>query len=373
MSDVDELFRRNDDPANDHRGPRRKRSWIPALAMLAVIVLVGYLLVSWGIGVYQDRFGPPPDFEGAGAGAVLVQVRDGQGAADIGRTLKAKGVVKSVDAFTEAAAKDDRSRGIQVGFYELKKQLPARSALGVLVNPKNLVQSVVTVPEGARVRNVVATILKRTDLKEAAVTAALKKPASIGLPARAHGNPEGYLYPATYSVPPDMTAAQLISQMVAKTVSVEKELDLDGRARSVGLTPEQVLTVASLLEYEANRDEDYPKVARVIYNRLALPMRLQFDSTVSYVSGREGDVWTTAKERSSDSAYNTYNHDGLPPGPIGSPGEATIEAALNPAEGNWLYFVPDFATGKTLFTADYQQHLKNAAKAKKYCQTHDEC
>ena len=80
-----------------------------------------------------------------------------------------------------------------------------------------------------------------------------------------------------------------------------------------------------------------------------------------------------AAERASDSRYNTYRHRGLPPGPIGSPGEATIKAALHPADGDWLYFVPDFQHHTTLFTSSYKQHLKNVAKAKKYCQTHSEC
>ena len=103
--------------------------------------------------------------------------------------------------------------------------------------------------------------------------------------------------------------------------------------------------MASILEYEANRSEDYPKVARVLYNRLDQGMPLQLDSTVSYVSKRSGDVWTTAAERSNTSAYNTYANTGLPPGPIGSPGEETIEAALSPAKGDWLYFVPDYDGG----------------------------
>ncbi len=161
--------------------------------------------------------------------------------------------------------------------------------------------------------------------------------------------------------------------MVTKTKQVERSLDLKQKAGAVNLDPQQVLTVASILQYEANRSVDYPKVARVIYNRLNKDMALQLDSTVSYTSGRTGDVWTTAGERASSSAYNTYQNTGLPPGPIGSPGAETIKAALNPADGDWLYFVPDFANKTTLFTSSYAQHLKNVAKAKKYCQTHDSC
>ena len=122
------------------------------------------------------------------------------------------------------------------------------------------------------------------------------------------------------------------------------------------------MTVASILEYEARRDEDYPKVARVLYNRLNEDIPLQLDSTVSYVSKREGDVWTTAAERADPSEYNTYQHIGLPPGPIGSPGRKTIEAALNPADGNWLYFFAD-KQGVTHFNRSFEDHVAQCRKA----------
>ena len=99
--------------------------------------------------------------------------------------------------------------------------------------------------------------------------------------------------------------------MVTKTVEAEQSLGIEAKAKALGLTPEEVLTVASILEYEANKSEDYPKVARVLYNRMKKDMPLQLDSTVSYVSKRSGDVWTTAAERSNTSLYNTYKHAGL--------------------------------------------------------------
>ncbi len=161
--------------------------------------------------------------------------------------------------------------------------------------------------------------------------------------------------------------------MVAKSVSVNESLDLAAKAEAVNLTPEQVLTVASILEYEANRSEDYPKVARVLYNRLNKGMPLQLDSTVSYISQREGDVYTTAAERANPSAYNTYKHPGLPPGPIGSPGEETIKAALSPAKGDWLYFVPDYEDDTTHFSETFEEHQKWADKLAAYCRKSEEC
>ena len=357
--------------------PRRKRalaSCLVVLVVIGVVAAVAVFAVGQGIDRVKDMFAGPEDYSGEGTGQVLFEVHEGDSTTAIGRNLKAKGVVKSVEAFTDQAAEDSAAaRGIQVGFYEMRKQMSAESAFDVLVDPDNLVQSAVTVPEGARVRAIVDAIASKTDISRKSVVAALADPKSIGLPASAGGNPEGYLYPATYPVGPKDDAVDLLSAMVAKTESVEKDLDVAAGAKALGLTTEEVFTVASILEYEANRDEDYPKVARVIYNRIDQGMPLQLDSTVSYASGREGDVWTTSEERESDSLYNTYKHQGLPPGPIGSPGEATLDAALHPADGDWLYFVPDFEKGTTLFTDDYQEHLRNVEKAKEYCRTHEEC
>lgn len=351
--------------------PKRGRGAKVAAVFVVLALLLGG--AAFAVSKFIDS-GTAPDFAGPGSGEVSFEVHQGDTLAAMGQGLKAAGVVKSVDAFLAATKAEPDSNGIQVGFYQLKKQMRAKDALAVLMDPKNLIQTRVTVTEGARVRDVIATIVAKTEFKKREVRQALKDP-SLGLPADAEGNPEGYLFPATYSVVPGMSVLDLVKQMVEQTKLVENELDIEAKAKELGLTTEQVLTVASILEYEANRSEDYPKVARVLYNRLEEPMRLQLDSTISYIFRKtnSGDVWTTAKMRESTSPYNTYTHDGLPPGPIGSPGRETIEAALNPAKGPWLYFVPDYEHQTTLYTDSYSQHLKNVEKLKVYCQTHDEC
>lgn len=352
---------------------RRLRGCLPLVAFVLVLAALSWFGGRWAYDEISARFGPAPDYAGPGTGTVMFEVEKGASSTDIARKLKAERVVKSVDAFNEAATKEERSRNIQVGYYELKRQMKASEALDVLVDPKNLLQSLVVVPEGARVRDVVKTIAAKTDIPKKDVTAALADPKAIGLPAVARGNPEGYLYPATYNVPPKQTAVGLIRQMVAKTVDVGRSLDIESQARELGLTPEEVLTVASIIEYEANVSKDYPKVARVLYNRLKKDMALQLDSTVAYVSKREGDVWTTAAERADKSEYNTYAHTGLPPGPIGSPGEATIKAALEPASGSWLYFVPDYEAKTTRFSSTYSEHQKWVKKLQEYCRSSEDC
>lgn len=354
--------------------PKSRRGCAPmAIGAVLVLVVVGFLGYV-GVGKVKDLFGGAPDYSGPGSGKVVFEVHQGDTASAIGNNLKAAAVVKSVDAFVDAARSDDRSRGIQVGYYALRKHMKASDALAVLVDPKNLVQSVVTVPEGARVADVVATIVAKTKITKAAVVAALEHPARLGLPASADGDVEGYLFPATYSVPPGQTAVGLLKQMVAKAKAEFASLGVSSGASSVGLTPEQVITVASILEFEASRDEDYPKVARAIYNRLKDGMRLQSDATVSYANKLSGQVWTTLEQRNNASPYNTYQHDGLPPGPIGNPGAKTIEAAMHPADGPWLYWVVvNLKTGETVFSTTYADHQKAVAQFREYCKTSTAC
>lgn len=366
------------DPGHGHRGHRaphrpRRHGCLAALVALLVLGTAAWFGGSWAVGQLEARLAGPADYSGPGTGSVVFQVKQGETATQMGSGLAKLDVVKSAAAFTDAARTDPRSTSIQVGYYRMKKKMSAKDALAVLVNPGNLIQSLVTIPEGARIRDIVADVTKHTRITKAQLTAVLRSPSQLGLPAAAHGNPEGYLFPATYSVEPGESARTLLRQMVAKGKQVTTQLDVAQGAARLGLTTEQVLTVASILEYEANREQDYPKVARVIYNRLHRGMPLQLDSTVSYISGRSGDVWTTNAERANNSAYNTYKHTGLPPGPIGSPGEATIKAALHPASGSWLYFVPDFKNGTTHFSTTLAEHEKWVRQAQAFCRQSPKC
>ncbi len=380
IRDEEDLDRHPDDAppssraSGGRRGPRKRRGWIPALLVLLLIGGGLYYAGSYGFDKLKAHFAAAPDYPGPGTGSVIFEVKKGDSVAEMGRGLRKDDVVKSVDAFVEAARKEPLSSSIQVGFYQLKKQMKSSDAVAVLVKPDNMIQTTVTVPEGSRASSIVTTIAKKTDFKKAQLERLLEQPGRLGLPASAKGNPEGYLYPATYVVTPNMSALDLLRQMVAKTVSVEKDLDLATKAEGVGMTPEEVLTTASILEFEASRDEDYPKVARAIYNRLDKGMPLQSDATVAYANDKSGTVYTSDAERALDSPYNTYKNTGLPPGPIGSPGEKTIRAALNPSSGDQLFWVVvNLRTGETRYADSYAGHLKNVALFRKYCQTSDAC
>jgi UPF0755 protein len=360
-----------------HR-PRRAFGCLAVLVALAVLVGGGYLAYSYGLAALKDRLSGPEDYTGAGTGQVVVEVKDGDAATDIGSTLVDKGVVKSVEAFADAARQEPKSVGIQVGFYEMKKQMSAKSALAVLVDPKNRSRSVVTIPEGFTLDQIVATLAKKTKFSKRQYTKVLNNPSSIGLPSYAKGNAEGYLFPATYELPPNSTPKSILATMVQRWDQAAQEADIEGAAQQLGYTPEQLMVVASLVEAESNRDEDRGKVARVIYNRLETGKTdklLQIDATVNYGIGRNLGVGLTTDDLRVDSPYNTYQNPGLPPTPIEAPGDAAIKAAAHPTDGPWIYYVTvNLRTGETKFTESYDTFLKYKAEFKEYCRTQsDNC
>jgi len=359
-----------------HRRHRRKRSGLGCLAVLialGVLVGGGYLAATTGIEAIKDRFdtSPAADYDGPGKGKVVIEVQEGDTAGDIGRVLRDKDVVASVEAFTEAALDNPDSTGIQVGFYELRRQMPAADALEVLVDPSNLIQSAITIPEGWRVEQIVERLAAETDFSKAQYNRLLRQPGKIGLPDYANGNPEGYLFPATYAVPPNATPRSILTQMVDRWRTAADESGLEDAAERLGYTPGELMTVASLVEAEANRDEDRFKVARVIYNRLetdATDGLLQIDAAVNYAHDRDLGVGLTLEDLEIDSPYNTYKNPGLPPTPIEAPGDKAIEAAANPAEGPWVYYVTvNLRTGETKFTEDYDEFLRFKQEFKDYC------
>jgi UPF0755 protein len=351
--------------------PEPRRHVLGCLAVLvaaAVLLAAAYLAYDYGVGALKDLFRPPPDYSGAGSGRVLVEVKDGDTAPDIGRTLVARQVVKSTEAFTDEARDDARSVGIQPGFYRLKRHMSAGSALAVLVKPSNRIRDVVTVPEGLRVDQVVALLAKRTKFSAKQYDAALARPAGLGLPSYARGNAEGYLFPATYELVPDATPTSILASMVARYQAAAKDLDLTAKARALGYSPHDVMTVASIVQAEGKLGRDFPKIARVIYNRLERRKPLQLDTTIVYIFKTSGTLTTTGAQRSVRSPYNTYRRAGLPPTPITAPGEQAIEAALAPTPGRWLYFVTtDPDNGAMSFATTYAQHLRNVERFRAYC------
>ena len=359
----------------------RRGRWVGTLVAFLVVALFiggGAVLIAAGLDRVRGLFGGgPADYAGPGRGSVIFEVEDGDVASTIGRNLKAEGVVKSVDAFVDAAAEEPRSIGIQVGFYELRKRMAASEALSVLIDKDNLIQSTVTIPEGLRVEDTVAALAKGTDIPVRAFERALDRPQSIGLPDYARGNAEGYLFPATYTFPPNADATDMLSAMVTRWRQAADEADLEGSAERLGYTPGELMVVASLVEAEASRNQDRGKVARVIYNRLETDETgglLQIDATVNYALGRDLGLQLTEEQLQVDSPYNTRRYPGLPPGPIESPGDKAIEAAANPPTGPWLYYATvNLETGETKFTGDYNEFLEFRRELEAFCDGSGRC
>ena len=366
-------------------GARRKRrrglpGCLAVLVALAVIGGIGYFAVTKGIEVLRDKFASAPDYPGPGTGKVLFEVKSGDLSGDICRGMKAKGVVQSVDACIAAANADPKSKGIQVGFYRLKKEMASADAISVLTDPSNILSDAVTIPEGLRVVDIVKLLDQGTKYSAADFNKVLDDPSKLGLPEYADGNPEGYLFPATYGIGPDDSPADILKMMVDRWKEAADHADLEGAAADLGYTPEELMTVASLVQAEG-RGGDMPKIARVIYNRIENPDNgqtsglLQIDATVNYALHRKGVVAVTTDEtQNTDSPYNTYLNPGLPPGPIAAPGDDAIEAAAHPAEGDWLYYITvNLRTGETKFTDSYDEFLQFKQEYQQYCTTSDAC
>ncbi|MEU1281491.1 endolytic transglycosylase MltG [Streptomyces sp. NPDC005805] len=212
------------------------------------------------------------------------------------------------------------------------------------------------IPEGRRAHQVYAAVDKV--LKQPpGTTRSVASTARLALPPDARRNPEGYLFPATYPIEADTTPASLLGFMVNTANQRFGAKAVTAGARGGGLSPYETVGVASIVQAEADTAEDMGRVARVIRNRLDAGMPLQMDSTLNYALGRS-TLDTTTEDTRLDSPYNTYERRGLPPTPIGNPGEEAMRAVLDPPKGDWLYFVT-VGPGDTRFTADYEEHRRN--------------
>ncbi|RSS79830.1 endolytic transglycosylase MltG [Streptomyces sp. WAC06614] len=215
------------------------------------------------------------------------------------------------------------------------------------------------IPEGWRAAQIYAAVDRELQVPPGS-TAAAAKAAGLNLPAEAKGNPEGFLFPATYPVTSRSTPASVLAQMVrtAHLTLASRAVALGSKAH--GMTPYQTATVASIVQAEAETPADMGKVARVVHNRLARSMPLQMDSTLNYALNRS-TVDTTLDDTRIDSPFNTYQRQGLPPTPIDSPGLAAMSAAVRPTPGDWLFFVT-VKPGDTRFSRTYEEHKRHVAE-----------
>ena len=353
----------------ERRQRKRRRHWLTSLVIVITLVAVGVLGYK-AIGIMRDASAQAThaeDYKGEGEGEVTVTIPEGASGADIGDILQSKGVVASGKAFTNAAKNNPKGNTIQPGTYKLKKKMSANSALQALLDPESKGDHTLTIPAGVSKQIVKDRLKKVGSFTDEQIEAAYADSAAIGLPAEAGGNVEGWLAPGTYDVTENATPKDLVKKMVSQTVTQLKELQVPKEDY------QKVLTKASIVEREVNSERYYGQAARVIENRLSQTDGethglLQMDSTVQYGLGRYGGIPTEAETQDANNPYNTYVHKGLPPGPIGSPGEAAIKAVLNPPAGSWLYFVTvNLETGETLFASTNEEQKTNTKKLTDYC------
>ncbi len=338
---------------NQRRIARRKRTAIATAIGLVFFAVGGSVAWSMVKSFQAGETSVIADYPGAGQGAVQVVVNPGDSGADIAQTLFEAGVIASPQAFIIEARNNPDSARIVPGYYFMQREMKAEYALLALLDPGNRDLLTFTIPEGNVLSVYYQKIADLTDYTFEEVQAAAADTDALGLPPEANGNLEGWLFPARYEFNPGTHPTDILAEMVATTIRV-----LDQR----GVAPadrHRILTIASLVEKEAKLNEDRPMIAGVIYNRLAIDQQLEFDSTVKYLSPSEG-VFTSSDERAIDSPYNTYRNTGLPPGPIAGPGAASIEAAIDPAEHNFTFFVTvNLWTGETAYAENFLDHQKN--------------
>lgn len=289
--------------------------------------------------------------------AVSFEIPKGSNAHDVGSLLEEKGVIDSALGFRIAAYLEGGFEDIQSGRYELPTGLTARDALHRLIERGPDAEFVnVTFPEGSWLTDFARIVGENTHIS---ADKFLKVVTSGSIASKYRPSDvktmEGLLFPSTYQVVESDTAESLATRLADEFEKRADALDFsDAQAR--GLSPYQAMIVASMVEAEARVDADRAKIAAVIYNRLAAGMTLGIDATVQYALG-EHKQDLTVTDLDIDSPYNTRKFTGLPPTPIGAPGEASMQAAVQPADGDWLYYVLADCDGHHAFSVDYSDFL----------------
>ncbi|MCX6496899.1 MAG: endolytic transglycosylase MltG [Rhodoluna sp.] len=341
MSEPQYLSRR------DLRKPR-----IRPLRLLSLIAVVALVLGSLAFmnrvavrGVYEQITGA--EYSGEGSTLVNVIISRGDVGTDIARKLVEADVTKNYDITLRSIYSANPT--FFPGTYKLPSQIPSTKAIEYLIDPKNKMTNRITIREGLRNSSVFELLSTSTGIPVDSFVEAAQDLKTFGIP-KAAPSLEGYLFPATYEFDASYTAQGILKVLVERT---KEQLVVDGVAKKDW---HKVLTLASVIQREARQEQDFYKVSRVFLNRMKINMPLQSDATVSY--GVNGNTFqTSAADRADPNLYNTYVHTGLPIGPISGVGALALDAALNPAEGNWLYFVSvNLKTGETVFSDTFAQH-----------------
>lgn len=322
-----------------------------------VLLLVLVLLVVAAASTFYIWRGVALPYQGF-EGEQFVTIDNGSSVPAIGRRLAEAGVVRDVRAFQIAARIKGDEKRLQAGEYRFDRAATAFEVVERIARGDVFVRPI-TFPEGRTAAEMAAIYEQRGFGPASDFTAAADDPSRVkGLDPSAP-DLEGYLFPSTYRLARNATARALVQLMVQ---SFEKAFDADLRAAAAaqGLSVREAVTLASLVEEEAQKPEERPLISAVYHNRLKIGMGLQCDATVIYALQRAGR-WNgniTKADLAMDSPYNTYRYRGLPPGPIANPGRASLEAAVKPADAGYLYYVSR-NDGSHAFATTLDEHNRN--------------
>jgi UPF0755 protein len=326
--------------------------------VLAVIAVLAAAAAVWFL---LELFQP---FHSTGHAPVTVTIPRDAGASTIGKILERDGVISSSFFFELRAALAGDRGDLRSGTYHLRQGMSYGDVLKILTTaPPAAKVSNLTIVEG-KTRSQIDALLRSQKIRGSYLAATrhspLLNPRSFGAP-RSTSSLEGFLFPSTYQLRDPITVSALVTDQLKTFRQQFKKVNLD-YAKSKHLTPFDVLTIASLVQAEAETTRDRPLIASVIYNRLRLGMPLQIDATTRFATGNYTKPLTDSQLNSS-SPYNTRNRKGLPPGPIDSPGLASLQAAAHPAHTNYLYFVvKPCGNGEHVFESSYSKFLADAQR-----------
>ncbi|HYI44783.1 MAG TPA: endolytic transglycosylase MltG [Actinomycetota bacterium] len=334
----------------------RRGRLVVACAVIAVIIVVPVI----GGSIYLRTVG----FFGDSDPGRMVEftIDQGSSAQDIGKLLEREGVIESATGFRLAVLLEGGAEGIQAGHYELRTGLTARDALAALLDEGPFVEFVdVTFPEGSWLTDFASILDRRTHLSgdRFLKLATSGKIRSVLQPDDV-STLEGLLFPSTYQIVESDTERSVLTRLIEQMEKEAEVVGLEAKSQELGLTPYETIIVASMIEGEASAAGDRDKVARVIYNRIEQGMKLEIDATVLYALGEHKEELLRS-DLEVDSPYNTRLYPGLPPTPIGASGAASLAAAVDPAEGDWVFYVLADCEGNHFFTPDYTQFLRAKA------------
>ena len=328
-----------------------------------LLAIIGLILALGVIGAVGAVVWVNSHLNGAGGTAVPLTLADQTGHAALSSRLATAGVISDRWLF-QRYLDYESVPAVSAGDYVFHAHEGYRQALHDLRAGPKVTQVKLTIPEGYDLTQIAAAVGKLPgrsadrflQLAKSGAVRSRYEPAGVS-------SLEGLLFPDTYFVTPDEDEQAILQHLVDRFDEVAAGAGIDNSATTNGLSPYQTLIVASLIEKEAKVDEDRPMIARVILNRLGKGMRLQIDATVLYAEGVH-KTRVLDSDLKTDSPYNTYKVTGLPPGPIASPGKASLAAALNPTPGTWLYYVLIDPSGKHGFATTNSEFNKLRAEAK---------